>query len=51
MANVIRMCWEGVRVNAGVSGEGRRKWWEPLAVILLIPIFGLKEGLSGLRDS
>ncbi|WP_202805988.1 glycosyltransferase family 2 protein [Actinopolymorpha alba] len=48
MAYTIWMYWEGLRVNAGVSGGGRRKWWEPLAVILLIPIFGLMEGLPGL---
>jgi egghead protein (zeste-white 4 protein) len=49
MAYVIWMYWEGLRVNAEVSGDGRRKWWEPLAVILLIPIFGLMESLPGLR--
>jgi beta-1,4-mannosyltransferase len=49
MAYVIWMYWEGLRLNAGVSGSGRRKWWEPWAVILLIPIFGLMEGLGGLR--
>jgi beta-1,4-mannosyltransferase len=49
MAYVIWMYWEGLRLNAGVSGRGRRKWWEPWAVILLIPIFGLMEGLAGLR--
>jgi egghead protein (zeste-white 4 protein) len=49
MAYVIWMYWEGLRLNAGVSGGGRRKWWEPWAVILLIPVFGLMEGLGGLR--
>jgi egghead protein (zeste-white 4 protein) len=49
MAYAIWMYWEGLRLNAGVSGHGRRKWWEPWAVIALIPIFGLMEGLGGLR--
>ena len=49
MAYVIWMYWEGLRLNAGVSGGGRRKWWEPWAVILLIPIFGMMEGIGGLR--
>ena len=49
MAYVIWMYWEGLRVNAGVSGTGRRKWWEPWAVVLLIPVFGLMEGFAGLR--
>ena len=49
MAYTVWMYWEGLRVNAGVSGDGRRRWWEPLAVILLIPVFGLMEGIPGLR--
>jgi hypothetical protein len=49
MAYVVWMYWEGLRLNAAVSGGGRRRWWEPWAVILLIPVFGLMEGLGGLR--
>jgi beta-1,4-mannosyltransferase len=49
MAYAVWMYWEGLRVNAGVSGGGRRRWWEPWAVVLLIPVFGLMEGLGGLR--
>jgi hypothetical protein len=49
MAYVIWMYWEGLRLNAEASGCGRRKWWEPWAVILLIPVFGLMEGVGGLR--
>jgi len=49
MAYVMWMYWEGLRLNAGVSGAGRRKWWEPMAVILLIPIFGLMESIPGLH--
>lgn len=49
MAYVIWMYWEGLRVNAGVSGDGRRRWWEPVAVVALIPLFGLMEGVPGLR--
>ena len=48
-AYTIWMYWEGLRLNAGVSARGRRKWWEPFAVILLIPVFGMMEGLGGLR--
>jgi beta-1,4-mannosyltransferase len=49
MSYAIWMYWEGLRVNAGVSGGGRRKWWEPWAVVVLIPVFGLMEGLGGVR--
>ncbi|HUC26003.1 MAG TPA: glycosyltransferase family 2 protein [Streptosporangiaceae bacterium] len=49
MAYVIWMYWEGLRLNAAVSDGGRRKWWEPWAVILLIPVFGLMEGFGGMR--
>ena len=49
MSYVMWMYWEGLRVNAGVSSNGRRKWWEPMAVILLIPLFGLMESIPGLH--
>jgi beta-1,4-mannosyltransferase len=45
----IWMYWEGLRLNAGVSARGRRKFWEPFAVIVLLPFFGMLEGLGGLR--
>ncbi|MGI5240866.1 glycosyltransferase family 2 protein [Dactylosporangium sp. CA-139066] len=49
MAYVVWMYWEGLRVNAEVSADGRRRWWELVAVVLLIPVFGLLEGVPGLR--
>ena len=49
MAYTIWMYWEGLRLDAGVSAGGRRKWWEPVAVVVLIPAFGLLEGIGGLR--
>ncbi|GAA5039601.1 hypothetical protein GCM10023317_95750 [Actinopolymorpha pittospori] len=48
MAYTIWMYWEGLRINAVVSGGGRRRWWEALAVILLIPFFGVMEGIPGM---
>jgi egghead protein (zeste-white 4 protein) len=48
MAYTIWMYWEGLRINALVSGGGRRRWWEALAVILLIPFFGVMEGIPGM---
>lgn len=35
--------WEGLRLNARASADGRRHWWEPLAVIVLMPLFSLWE--------
>jgi beta-1,4-mannosyltransferase len=49
MAYTIWMYWEGLRLNAGVSARGRRRWWEIPAVIVLIPFFAMIEGLGGLR--
>ncbi|MDG6106933.1 glycosyltransferase [Dactylosporangium aurantiacum] len=49
MAYTIWMYWEGLRLNAAVSRDGRRRWWEPPVVILLIPVFGMMESVPGLR--
>jgi egghead protein (zeste-white 4 protein) len=49
MAYAVWMYWEGLRLNAGVSARGRRRWWEPVAVIMLIPFFAMIEGTGGLR--
>ena len=49
MAYIVWMYWEGLRLNAGVSAGGHRRWWEPAAVIVLIPAFAMIEGLGGLR--
>lgn len=49
MAYTIWMYWEGLRLNAGVSASGRRKWWEVFAVLVLIPYFSIIEGIGGLR--
>jgi beta-1,4-mannosyltransferase len=47
MAYTVWMYWEGLRLNAGVSAGGHRRWWEVPAVIVLIPFFALIEGLGG----
>jgi cellulose synthase/poly-beta-1,6-N-acetylglucosamine synthase-like glycosyltransferase len=48
-AFVIWTYWEGLRLNAVVSAEGRRRWWEPVAVLCLIPVFALMEGAGVFR--
>ncbi|MFI1466209.1 glycosyltransferase family 2 protein [Streptomyces wuyuanensis] len=48
-AYVIWTYWEGLRLNALASVSGRRKWWEPIVVIALIPVFSVLEGLGGFK--
>ncbi|MGW6690140.1 glycosyltransferase family 2 protein [Streptomyces sp. NPDC054961] len=48
-AYVVWTYWEGLRLNALVSISGRRKWWEPMVVVGLIPLFSILEGLGGFR--
>ena len=40
---------EGLRINAQVSNNGRRLWWEPLMIIPLIPFLSLIEGIGGFK--
>jgi beta-1,4-mannosyltransferase len=49
MAFAVWMYWEGLRLNAGVSLRGRRRFWEPPVLVLLIPFFAMLEGLGGAR--
>ena len=46
---VVWTYWEGLRLNALSSATGRRKWWEPIVVLALIPVFALMEGAGGFR--
>ncbi|MFI6289394.1 glycosyltransferase family 2 protein [Streptomyces sp. NPDC051018] len=48
-AYVIWTYWEGLRLNAIASANGRRKWWEPIVVVALIPVFSVLEGLGGFK--
>jgi beta-1,4-mannosyltransferase len=47
IAYIFWMYWEGLKVNSNVSANGGRKWWEPVCMFLLIPVFSLWEGLGG----
>jgi len=49
MAYVVWMYWEGLKINSIVSAGGRRRWWERLCLLPLIPLFSLWEGVGGLR--
>ena len=39
--------WEGLRINASVSRDGRRRFYEPILVMVLIPFLSLLEGIGG----
>jgi len=41
--------WEGLRVNVRASADPRRRWWELIAVVGLIPLFAFIEGCGALR--
>ncbi|MDR3081436.1 MAG: glycosyltransferase family 2 protein [Streptomyces sp.] len=48
-AYVIWAYWEGLRLNAIASSNGKRKWWEPLAVLAMLPFFSFIEGVGGIK--
>jgi hypothetical protein len=48
-AFAIWQYWEGLRINASVSKDGRRNFYEPMLVILLIPFLSLLEGIGGFK--
>ena len=41
--------WEGLKVNASSSAQPRRRWWEPVALIVLLPLFALWEVTGTVR--
>jgi hypothetical protein len=41
--------WEGLRINALASADPRRRWWERICVVLLMPLFSLFEAAGVLR--
>jgi hypothetical protein len=43
--------WEGLKLNCRASAGGRRRWWEPVAVVALMPVFSLWEAAGVLRGA
>jgi egghead protein (zeste-white 4 protein) len=43
IAYCIWLYWEGLKINALSSALPRRLWWEPLCLVMLIPLFSLLE--------
>ena len=48
-AFTIWQYWEGLRINASVSADGRRRWHEPIVLVLLLPVLSLLEGVGGFQ--
>ena len=48
-AYVVWGYWEGLRLNRLASRAQRRRWYEPVLVVLLLPFFAFVEGVGGLR--
>jgi hypothetical protein len=49
MAYAIWLYSEGLRINVSVSRRATYRWWERIAVILLVPVFSLMEGIGAIR--
>ncbi|WP_405717830.1 glycosyltransferase family 2 protein [Streptomyces sp. NBC_01537] len=49
MGYALWMYWEGLRINATVSAGGRRLWWEPVALVVLMPFFALWEAAGSFK--
>ncbi|HZG91540.1 MAG TPA: glycosyltransferase family 2 protein, partial [Pseudonocardia sp.] len=43
--------WEGLKINCRASADDRRRWWERVAVVLLMPLFSLWEAAGVLRGA
>jgi cellulose synthase/poly-beta-1,6-N-acetylglucosamine synthase-like glycosyltransferase len=45
----IWLYWEGLKLNAAASADPRRRWWETVCVVVLIPLFSLWECVGIVR--
>jgi egghead protein (zeste-white 4 protein) len=39
----VWLYWEGLKINAVASSDSGRRWWEPVALIVLGPVFAIGE--------
>ncbi len=49
IAFCVWLYWEGLKVNADASARVGRAWWEPLALVVLLPLFSLWEAAGVAR--
>jgi egghead protein (zeste-white 4 protein) len=45
----VWLYWEGLKINAASSARPGRRWWEPAAVLLLLPLFSFWEAIGVFR--
>jgi beta-1,4-mannosyltransferase len=46
IAFYVWLYWEGLKINADASAEGRRSWGERIGLVLLVPLFTLWEAIG-----
>ena len=46
---LVWLYWEGLKINVGSSADPRRAWWEPLVLMMLLPLFSLWEAIGVMR--
>jgi hypothetical protein len=49
IAFCVWLYWEGLKVNAAASQRAERAWWEPAALLVLLPVFTLWEAIGVAR--
>jgi len=51
MAFFVWLYWEGLKVNAAASRRTGRQWWEPAALLVLLPVFSMLECVGVARGA
>jgi hypothetical protein len=51
MGFFVWLYWEGLKVNAQASRGAARWWWEPVALLLLLPVFSVLECVGVARGT
>ncbi|WP_131749456.1 glycosyltransferase family 2 protein [Frankia sp. Cppng1_Ct_nod] len=49
MAYSVWLYWEGMKINVRASTQSRRRWWELVCLVSLIPLFSLVEAVAVFR--
>lgn len=49
IAFCVWLYWEGLKINADASARAGRSWWEPVVLVVLLPVFSLCEAAGVAR--